>query len=161
MPFASAHDLHTPLAAGERYPSAIELFAAPDLAEQPMTPGILRADGTIEPYWTFPDGTPMRVLVRAPSLQEQRDIEQAAGEDDILHVIETLICCTKEPALSREKAVMLYDKNPAPLLQMYQAIWDLADYPRALVQRETERILGLRAATREPASHADPGHPGE
>lgn len=135
----------TPLQAGEQYPELGDIHACKDLPEWPFTPGINRSDGSgIEPYWTFPDGTPMKVLVRAPSFEEQREIEQEAGDDDAKHLIATVWRCLKAPQITRDEAVILNKKNPAALIQIYDLAWSLADYPAPLIAREVRRILGLQ-----------------
>lgn len=134
----------TPLTPGEQYPELGDIHACKDLPEWPFTPGVKRAGSDeIEPYWTWPDGRAMKVLVRAPSFAEQREIEQAAGDDDAKHLIETVWRCVKAPQISRDEAIILEKKNPAALIQIYDLAWSLADYPAPLIAREVKRILGI------------------
>lgn len=142
----------TPLKAGEVYATAADIRDCADLPETPFTPGVSYLDGSFEPYWTRPDGTPMTVLIRALSLADRRAIEQAApAGDDMAWVLETCFYALKEPRLSRDQLKeMLATKNPAPLIQINDTAWELSDFPAQLVTREVRRVAGL-ADEAEPA----------
>lgn len=145
----------SPLKAGEGYATAADIRDCADLPETPFTPGVRYPDGTFEPYWTRPDGSPMTVLVTALSLAQRRAVEQAAPEgDDMGWVLETCFYCLKEPKLSRDQLKdMLATKNPAPLIQISDTAWELSDFPAQLVTREVRRIAGL------PEKEADTSKP--
>lgn len=138
----------SPLRDGQGYATAADIRDCVDLPEIPFNPGVRYPDGTFEPYWAKPDGTPMTVLIRALSLAQRRAIEQAAPEgDDMAWVLETCFHALREPQLTREQLKdMLATKNPAPLIQISDTAWELSDFPAHLVTREVRRIAGLADA---------------
>jgi hypothetical protein len=130
---------------GEVYGTVADIRDCPDLPETVLTPGIKLTDGTYEPYWTRPDGTPISVLIRAPSLAERRLIEQAAPkDDDIAFVLETCLYCIKEPKFSKEQLKdVLASKHPGALIQISDTAWELAQFPAPLIARTVREFAGL------------------
>src|SRR5687768_13611102 len=93
----------TPLKAGQSYGTVADIRDCPDLPSMPVTPGVARADGVWEPFWRRSDGTPITVLVRAPSFAERREINLAAKDSDDQFVLETCVRCIAEPPFTREQ----------------------------------------------------------
>jgi hypothetical protein len=143
----------TPLKPGESYGTVADIRDCPDLPEMPITPGARYQDGTFDPYWTRSDGSPIAVLVRAPSLAARREIEQAAADkDDMQFVLETCFHCIVAPTFTREQLKdVLSTKNPAALIQISDTAWQLADFPSTLIDREVRRLTGLAAEPTPPA----------
>ena len=137
----------TPLPAGASYGTAAEIMVCADLPRMPVTPGITRVDGGFEPFWTHADGRPMTLLVRAPSHEERRAINTAAGDSDDDFTLETASrCLVFDPPLPVEQAKeLLRGKNPIALEQISATAWQLASLPSGLVEREVRRLAGLPA----------------
>lgn len=142
----------TPLAEGESYGTVADIRDCADLPSMPFTPGFVRKDGGFEPFWTRPDGSPIRILVRAPNHTERRLINEAAGESDDAFVLETCLHCIAEPKFTREQlAEVLATKHAAALDQISETAWDLAALPAGMVAREVRRLAGLAEAPRRAA----------
>lgn len=145
-----------PLQPGEVYATVADIRDCVDLPSMPICPGERMADGSFQPYWTRPDGSPLVVLVRAPSFAERRQIEQAAPDekDTLAFVLETCLYCLIEPKLTREQLKdVLSTKHPAALIQISDQAWQLAELPAPLIERELRRLAGL-ADTPPPAAAA-------
>jgi hypothetical protein len=143
----------TPLAPGASYGTAAEIMVCNDLPRMPITPGITRTDGGFEPYWTHADGKPMTLLVRAPSHDERREINAAAGDSDDDFTLETASrCIVFDPPLPVEQAKdLLRGKNPLALEQISATAWQLAGLPAGMVEREVRRLAGIQAKKSRPA----------
>jgi hypothetical protein len=143
----------TPLAPGASYGTAAEIMVCNDLPRMPITPGITLKEGGFEPYWTKSDGKPMTVLVRAPSHEERREINAAAGDSDDDFTLETASrCIVFDPPLSVEQAKdLLRGKNPLALEQISATAWQLAGLPAGMVEREVRRLAGIAAKKSRPA----------
>jgi hypothetical protein len=137
----------TPLASGASYGTAAEIMVCNDLPRMPITPGITRVDGGFEAFWRHADGTPMTLLVRAPSHEERREINAAAGDSDDDFVLETAArCIVFDPPLAVEQAKdLLRGKNPLALEQISDTAWQLAGLPAGMVEREVRRLAGLQS----------------
>lgn len=149
-----------PLHPGEAYASAADIRDQDDLPAMPLCPGERMADGSFQPYWTRPDGSPLVVLVRAPSLAERRQIEQAVSDekDTMGWILETCFHCLKEPKLTREQMKdVLSNRHPQALIQISDTAWQLAELPAGVIDREVRRLAGLAA---EPPTRAA-AEPGE
>lgn len=138
----------TPLKAGESYASVADIRDCEDLPSMPLCPGERMADGSFQPYWTRPDGSPLIVLIRAPSLAERRQIEQACPDDkdSMAFVLETCLHCLKEPRITREQLKdVLSTKHPQALIQISDTAWQLAELPAIVIEREVRRLARLPA----------------
>lgn len=144
----------TPLAPGARYATVADIRDCLDLPEMPIAPYFVCADGTTEPLWTRPDGSPLTILVRALTFGERREVNQAAKDNDDQFVLETCLRGIKEPAFSREQLTVLEAKHPAAIDAISSTIWRLCDLPAGLLEREIRRLSGLPAdeASASPAA---------
>lgn len=142
----------TPLAPGQSYATVADIRDCQDLPKMPVTPGVRRvADGGWEPLWTRPDGSPLTILLRAPSFEERRLINQVAGESDDTFTIETCFYCIAEPTFSREQLKeILQNKHPLALDQIRDTAWSLAELPAEMVEREIRRLAGLPKEPTQP-----------
>lgn len=146
----------TPLAAGEQYATVADIRDCDDLPELPVTPSFRREDGSTEPIWTRPDGTPLVILLRGLRFDERREINQAAKDSDDQFTLETCLRGIKAPTFSREQLTnVLQTKHPAALDAIADTIWSLTNLPASLVTREVRRLAGLPAPPAAPAAPAE------
>lgn len=152
--------MHVILKTGEKPASAMEILTVQDLPSTHFCPGINRRDGGFEAFWVRPDGTPLIVVVRAPSHEERREINAAAGDNDDEFILQTCArCIVFDPPIEVAEAVkILRGKHPLALQQIADTAWNLASLPASMVEREVRKLAGLPpAGTPPPPQRADTG----
>src|SRR5689334_4070965 len=98
------------LTSGEHYATAEQIRDVSDRAQMPVA----------VPQWQHADGTPFKVLLRAPTFRQRTEIHRAArnakGEDDDdAFVLETCLRGIADPQFTRPQLEILQDKNPEAL----------------------------------------------
>jgi hypothetical protein len=137
------------LSAGESYATVEQIRDVTDRAQMPVA----------VPQWQHADGTPFKLLLRAPSFRQRTEIHRASrnakGEDDDdAFVLETCLRGIAEPQLTRPQLEILQDRNPEVLDSLCETIWWLARIPAKALESEVRRLSDLPPAD-------DPGESAE
>jgi hypothetical protein len=128
------------LAPGEHFATVEDIRDVPDRATMPVE----------VPQWRHPDGTPFKILLRAPSFREATEIDQAArtaeGEDDdAAFVLETCLRVIVEPKFTRAQLEILRDKNPDALDAICDTGWRLTRISARALEAEVRRLADIPA----------------
>lgn len=133
----------TALLPGERYATVEDIRDVRDLASMPVE----------VPQWRRADGTPFKLLVRAPSFREAMAIEAAARtpegtDDDAAFILETCLVVIAEPRFTRAQLEILRDKNPEALDAIAETAWRLCRLSAHAVEAEVRGLAGVVAPPR-------------
>lgn len=133
----------TALLPGESYATVEDIRDVRDLATMPAE----------VPQWQRADGTPFKLLLRAPSFREAMAIEAAArtaeGEhDDAAFILETCLVVIVEPRFTRPQLDILREKNPEALDAIAETGWRLCRLSAHAVEAEVRGLAGVVAPPR-------------
>ena len=131
----------TALLPGESYATVEDIRDVRDLATMPVE----------VPQWRHADGTPFKLLVRAPSFREAMAIEAAARtpegtDDDAAFILETCLVVIVEPRFTRPQLDVLREKNPEALDAIAETGWRLCRLSAHAVEAEVRSLAGVAAA---------------
>ena len=126
------------LVRGESYATAEQIRDVTDRAQMPVA----------VPQWQHADGSPFKLLLRAPSFRQRTEIHRASrtpkGEDDDdAFVLETCLRGIAEPQLTRPQLEIYQEKNPDVLDAICETIWWLARIPAKALESEVRRLVDL------------------
>jgi hypothetical protein len=135
------------LQAGEHYATVEQIRDVGDRAQMPVS----------VPQWQHADGTPFKLLLRAPTFRQRTEIHRAArnakGEDDDdAFVLETCLRGIAEPQLTRPQLEILQERSPEVLDSLCETIWWLSRIPARALESEVRRLSELPPTDPEPAA---------